>query len=812
MINRIRGRLNNRYLQQSLEIQTRVSYLSWILMGSIILCLLSILLAPVLYLENSPVFLSGMIPLLILLVTVLLIIFQGKYHTGIAVFCTGLLCAPFYPFFRTIDSFTLSPALLGFWLLLPLIIHVFFGTRVRGTFFILICAMGWIAVYQTWIWSSSTETISELTLAGLFYLGYTVIFLLHIDSTKRMIRAVKSEADRFHRETAALKKSNDRFQQVSKMGAVAFWEMNPETQQVSVSDWFSERLGYLNSEFPRTVSEIVPLFHGTEIEGIISDLNDVIQEKCPYLDTQHRIKTKSGDWIWVSSQARFFREENLWVGMTTDISDTKNEVLRLAENLDRYRKLYENAPVGLFRTSISDGRVIACNEQMVRLFGYENKQQFLNRVYSTDYYADSETRDILIQKLSLDGQVNNFEARFLRRDGSRFWARYSAKINEQEGFIEGGLTDITTQRQAETALIESERRFQDLVDNLMVGISIVQDGSIIFMNPEQQRLLGIDHEMPKLDDLQIHPDDTKKFAHLCQSVNFYQAIPAEMTIRFYPFDKSREQHHLKYVNIRTKQILYRGSQSVMITMENITRIKKLEELSQIKEKMISLGHASLGIAHEIRSPLSGINLLIDGVKENFENPAYAEEIRDLLNEMKKASNTIGIVVNRALDFARPSVPKSRSAQISEPIREAISLMKTTLRKSEIKLETDLNGTLPSLFIDVPLIEQVLLSLISNAMTALKGEQGPKTIRITAEPVKNEVLIAVEDSGPGVPENLRQNVFEPFFTTDKNGSGIGLSICQRIITNHGGSISVTASSLGGAKFILSLPIDKREIPR
>ncbi|MFH2133513.1 MAG: hypothetical protein ABIK68_24305, partial [bacterium] len=221
MINRIRGRLNTRYLPQSLEIQTRVSYLSWILMGSIILCLLSILLTPVLFLENGPVFLSGMIPLLILLVVVQLIIFQGKYHTGIAVFCAGLLCAPFYPFFRAIDSVTLSPALLGFWLLLPLMIHLFFGTRVRGTFFILICTMGWIAVYQTWIWPPSSEAISELTLAGLFYLGYTVIFLLHIDSTKRMIQAVESEAEGVHRETIDLKKSRDRFQQTSETAAVA---------------------------------------------------------------------------------------------------------------------------------------------------------------------------------------------------------------------------------------------------------------------------------------------------------------------------------------------------------------------------------------------------------------------------------------------------------------------------------------------------------------------------------------------------------------------------------------------------------------
>jgi len=481
-------------------------------------------------------------------------------------------------------------------------------------------------------------------------------------------------------------------------------------------------------------------------------------------------------------------------------------------NTEKYRDLYENTPIGLFRTSITDGKILECNEQIAKLFGYDDKYQMINKTYATDYYVDGESRNILLQKLSIDGQVDNYEARFKRKNGTTFWARYSAKINNNKGYIEGGLTDITIQKQTEVALIESERLFQDLVENLMVGISIVQEGKAVFMNPEQRRLLGSHPHLSDLCDLQIHPEDDKKFKHLCDTINSNQSLPSEMAIRIYPHNKSNDQLDFKHVNVRTKRVNYRGEQSVMINMEDITKIKKLEEISHIREKMISLGHASLGIAHEIRSPLSGINLLIDGVRENFENPDFTDEIRDLLIEMKKASNKIELVVNRALDFSRPSIPKSRLADISEAIGDAISLMQATLRKSNIKIETKKSKGVPLLYHDKPLIEQVISGLISNALTALESHQDEKIIRITTVSIQNEVMIAVEDSGPGISENIRQSIFDPFYTTEKSGTGIGLSICQRIITNHGGRISVTDSDLGGAKFTLSLPVDKREIPR
>jgi len=482
------------------------------------------------------------------------------------------------------------------------------------------------------------------------------------------------------------------------------------------------------------------------------------------------------------------------------------------ENSEKIHNLYENAPIGLFRTTITDGKIIECNQRMARLFGYEDKYQMINLTYATDYYADNESRNILVQKLTIDGQVDNYEARFVRKNGSTFWARYSAKINKEKGYIDGGLTDITVQKQTEISMVESERRFQDLVDNLLVGISIVQNEDIVFMNPVQRQLLGNVPNLRKLTDLHTHPDDRLKFNHLCHIIYSNTSMPLEMAIRIFPVQNSGELLGYKHVNIRAKGIMYRGEPSVMISMEDITKIKKLEELSQIREKMASLGHASLGIAHEIRSPLSGINLLIDGIKENIDDPDYTDEIKDLLQEMKKASGKIEHVVNRALDFSRPSIPKSKLADVNEPVMDAVSLMVTALRKSNIVVETNLSSNLPHVYIDAPLIEQVISSLISNALKALENIRGKKIIQISTETGQNEVVINVADSGPGIPKQVHQSIFDPFYTTDKYGTGIGLSICQRIITNHDGRISASDAELGGAKFTISIPIDKRDIPR
>jgi C4-dicarboxylate-specific signal transduction histidine kinase len=103
---------------------------------------------------------------------------------------------------------------------------------------------------------------------------------------------------------------------------------------------------------------------------------------------------------------------------------------------------------------------------------------------------------------------------------------------------------------------------------------------------------------------------------------------------------------------------------------------------------------------------------------------------------------------------------------------------------------------------------MMINLINNAANVLKAVQGERRIRISTRMNDGYVLIQVEDSGPGVPVEMRERVFEPFFTTRSQGMGIGLGICNRIIADHKGDIYISTSSMGGAQFNILIPVDKR----
>jgi signal transduction histidine kinase len=251
-------------------------------------------------------------------------------------------------------------------------------------------------------------------------------------------------------------------------------------------------------------------------------------------------------------------------------------------------------------------------------------------------------------------------------------------------------------------------------------------------------------------------------------------------------------------------------------MMDITRLKELEHLVMIKYKMDSLGRVATGIAHEIRNPLTGINsylfTLQDLCGSDTIPPQNIAMIQRIAEQIQVASNRIEGVIKRVLDFSKPTAPKMLLVDINVPIREAINLSAVTLRKNVIKLEQDLTPDLPGCYGDVHLLEQVVLNLINNAANALRRHAGPKTIRIRSYAADHSVCIQVSDSGPGVSAELRDKIFDPFFTTSSDGSGIGLSIAQRIIADHNGTIRIGTSQWQGAEFLIELPVEKRMLPR
>jgi C4-dicarboxylate-specific signal transduction histidine kinase len=157
-----------------------------------------------------------------------------------------------------------------------------------------------------------------------------------------------------------------------------------------------------------------------------------------------------------------------------------------------------------------------------------------------------------------------------------------------------------------------------------------------------------------------------------------------------------------------------------------------------------------------------------------------------------------------MNFAKPSEPRFDLIDINKPIIEAIELSNYTLKKNNVNLELSLGDSLPKCFAEPQLIEEVVLNLINNAADEIKCVKPEKIIRISSYENNNKVCVSVEDNGPGIKRDLREKIFEPFFTTKEYSTGIGLSICHRIITDHKGVLRVGISELGGANFVIEIP--------
>lgn len=349
----------------------------------------------------------------------------------------------------------------------------------------------------------------------------------------------------------------------------------------------------------------------------------------------------------------------------------------------------------------------------------------------------------------------------------------------------------------------TENRFRALVENSLAGILLIQDNAIIYRNPEQKRIFG-----PLPSDFRpdaftgVHLEDLAKVEDAYGRVSRGEAASVDVDFRFYPQQENGGTQTMKWVYCRASRIEYQGRETVLVSMIDITRNRELEQIVRVQDKMSSLGRVAAGIAHEIRNPLSGINIYLDTLAKICERGENMEMVGEIITQAQAASGKIESVIRRVIDFSKPGQPRLLMVDVNQPVENALSLCVAALRRDGVRVEKDLAAHLPSCRLDTSLIEQVMLNLLANAVEALRHAEA-KRISVRTAVEKEAVVIRVGDSGPGVPKGLRDKVFDPFYTTKSEGTGIGLSLCQRIINDHKGMLFVEESALGGAEFVIAL---------
>lgn len=381
---------------------------------------------------------------------------------------------------------------------------------------------------------------------------------------------------------------------------------------------------------------------------------------------------------------------------------------------------------------------------------------------------------------------------------------YTATDLRQLNLLAQGMWRLIQRKKAEQALRRGEKRFQDLVDNSPNGIAIYQGGNIVYRNPRQLELAGSLNIFDESIYPYIHKGDVEKVRRFQEA--FKKPLPEvkDTDFRFYTNPDIDDQTIMKWVSCTATPIEFQEKSAVLLITLDMSEAKDLERLLIVQDKMASLGHVSAGIAHEIRNPLSGININLHTIEKNLSNPAKQQKVEKSINAIRTASRKIEGVIRRVMDFAKPAEPKSRPIDINIPLKEAADLTRVSLRKKGVTLNMDLADSLPHCNAEPQLIEEVILNLVNNAAEALGDGPDEKIIRIGSGVMDDKVIVTVEDNGPGVSRELKEKIFEPFYTSKEHSTGIGLSLCHRIIMDHKGTLTVGSSEYGGARFLIALP--------
>ena len=414
----------------------------------------------------------------------------------------------------------------------------------------------------------------------------------------------------------------------------------------------------------------------------------------------------------------------------------------------------------------------------------------------------------VLQRVSQSGIPEHFSGGVYQdhRTPPSWRENYVYRLSSEE--IVNVYQDVTEIKLAQKALEDSEKRFRDLVENALTGISIVQENKVVYQNQEQERLIGpLPRSYLLADPEKIHPDDVETVKRLSQRIDRGEIQALETEFRFYSHGTSNNARDMKWVYCRALLMEYRGKEAILFNMIDMTQAKELEHLLAIQDKMASLGRVAAGIAHEIRNPLSGINIYLNTLKKLHHRSGSEEKVQQILAQIQSASHKIESVIRRVMDFAKPGEPRLALIDLNRPIIEAINLSAGTLRKSGVELERMLSEDLPPCKADAALIEEMALNILNNATQAMKTMEAGKKILVSSKVADERIILSFSDSGPGIAQGVKDKIFDPYFTTKSDGTGIGLSLSHRIVTDHGGSITVADSNLGGAEFRIEIPIQK-----
>ncbi len=586
-----------------------------------------------------------------------------------------------------------------------------------------------------------------------------------------------------------------------------------------------------NGQFLRANSKFLELFGfstaevvGKEIDDLITrgNMKDEAKRITREVNTGKTIELetvryrKDGTPIDVSLVATSIHLGDIFIGgygIYRDITDRKKAEKALRESETLYRNLIENMADGVYK-STHEGKFIEVNPAMVKMLGYESKEEMMSIDIKTQLYFEPSERDNLLEE-EKQGAIGVY--RLKRKDHSEIWVEDHGWYNyDESGNIishEGILRDVTKRLQVEKKLSESEERLRSLFENVLIGLyRTTPDGEILFSNPALIHILGFKN----FEELAQRNLEQKGFEPEYLRKDFKEQIERDGAIiglesKWSKYDgttifvrESAKAYHDNKGNIS----YYEG------TVEDITdrklaelklekQTRQLQEINATKDKFFSI------IAHDLKNPFNTILGFSDVLITDF-HELEKDEIFKYLSMIHNSSKQAYSLLENLLLWARTQTGniafQPQLFDLRSCILDIIELCKNQSARKNISLSSDIKSH-SFIIADKNMVNTIILNLLSNA---IKFTPQDGKVNISVNTRKDCFEISIRDTGIGIsPENI-DNIFRldrkttTLGTERETGSGLGLILCKEFVSKHGGALWVESESGKGSTFKFTIP--------
>jgi len=490
----------------------------------------------------------------------------------------------------------------------------------------------------------------------------------------------------------------------------------------------------------------------------------------------------------------------------------KEELDRLRESQERVAKTFLRSATAMAISTIEDGLYIDANEAFLELVERERDEVVGHTSTGAGIVTEKE-RSALIDEFTSQGRVASYEIPVLMKDGKiKDVLINSSRIHfGGRDYLLTIIKDISAHKKAEKELHRSEQKYRNMVENAIEGIfQTTPQGRFVTVNPALVRMLGYDSEEELVGS--VHNIGRELYVDPGRREELIRIMNEQGSVSGFEFRLYRKDRKIIWGSQTARKVVDEHGNFLYLEgiVEDITERKRaVAELQRLNEELVrsnrDLEQFAYVASHDLQEPLRMVSSFTQLLSQRFADK-LDQDGQDFIKYAVDGANRMQRLIQDLLAFSRVSTRGKpfEPVDLHEPLGEALRNLNIKIDETNAMVTTD---ELPMISADRTQIMQVFQNLIDNAVKFCKKDEPPR-VHVTAESAGSEWIISVTDNGIGIDPQYFERIFKIFQRLHTNreysGTGIGLALCHKIITRHGGRIWVQSTEGEGARFCFALP--------